>query len=606
MASSSGSKAEFIVGGKYKLVRKIGSGSFGDIYLAINITNGEEVAVKLESQKARHPQLLYESKLYKILQGGIGIPHIRWYGQEKDYNVLVMDLLGPSLEDLFNFCSRRFTMKTVLMLADQMISRIEYVHTKNFIHRDIKPDNFLMGIGRHCNKLFLIDFGLAKKYRDNRTRQHIPYREDKNLTGTARYASINAHLGIEQSRRDDMESLGYVLMYFNRTSLPWQGLKAATKKQKYEKISEKKMSTPVEILCKGFPAEFAMYLNYCRGLRFEEAPDYMYLRQLFRILFRTLNHQYDYTFDWTMLKQKAAQQAASSGGQGQQAQTPTGKQSDKPKPNMKGLTEYSCDFLFRWYGQEKDYNVLVMDLLGPSLEDLFNFCSRRFTMKTVLMLADQMISRIEYVHTKNFIHRDIKPDNFLMGIGRHCNKLFLIDFGLAKKYRDNRTRQHIPYREDKNLTGTARYASINAHLGIEQSRRDDMESLGYVLMYFNRTSLPWQGLKAATKKQKYEKISEKKMSTPVEILCKGFPAEFAMYLNYCRGLRFEEAPDYMYLRQLFRILFRTLNHQYDYTFDWTMLKQKAAQQAASSGGQGQQAQTPTGKQSDKPKPNMKG
>ena len=139
--------------------------------------------------------MLYESKLYKILQGGVGIPHIRWYGPERDYNVLVMDLLGPSLEDLFNFCSRRFTMKTVLMLADQMIGRIEYVHNKNFIHRDIKPDNFLMGIGRHCNKLFLIDFGLAKKYRDNRTRQHIPYREDKNLTGTARYASINAHLG---------------------------------------------------------------------------------------------------------------------------------------------------------------------------------------------------------------------------------------------------------------------------------------------------------------------------------------------------------------------------------------------------------------------------
>ena len=121
-------------------------------------------------------QLLYESKLYKILQGGVGIPHIRWYGPERDYNVLVMDLLGPSLEDLFNLCSRRFTMKTVLMLADQMIDRIEYVHSKNFIHRDIKPDNFLMGTCKHSNKLFLIDFGLAKKYRDNRTRQHIPYR----------------------------------------------------------------------------------------------------------------------------------------------------------------------------------------------------------------------------------------------------------------------------------------------------------------------------------------------------------------------------------------------------------------------------------------------
>lgn len=314
-SASSSSRSEFIVGGKYRLVRKIGSGSFGDIYSGINVTNGEEVAVKLESTKARHPQLLYESKLYKILQGGVGIPHIRMYGQEREYNVLVMDLLGPSLEDLFNFCSRRFTMKTVLMLAEQMINRIEYVHNKNFIHRDIKPDNFLMGSGRHCNKLFLIDFGLAKKYWDNRTRQHIPYREDKNLTGTARYASINAHLGIEQSRRDDMESLGYVLMYFNRGSLPWQGLKANNKKQKYEKISEKKMSTNVEVLCKGFAAEFAMYLNYCRGLRFEEKPDYTYLRQLFRILFRTMNHLYDYLFDWTMLKQKAAANAAASTSQ---------------------------------------------------------------------------------------------------------------------------------------------------------------------------------------------------------------------------------------------------------------------------------------------------
>ncbi|XP_069139943.1 casein kinase I-like [Argopecten irradians] len=321
MASALSSKtSEFVVGqNKYRLVRKIGSGSFGDIYLAIHIANGEEVAVKLESCKAKHPQLLYESKLYKILQGGVGIPHIRWWGSEQSYNILIMDLLGPSLEDLFNFCSRKFSMKTVLMLADQMINRIEYVHNKNFIHRDIKPDNFLMGIGRHCNKVFLIDYGLAKKYRDSRTRQHIPYREDKNLTGTARYASINAHLGIEQSRRDDMESLGYVLMYFNRSSLPWQGLKANTKKQKYEKISEKKMSTPVEVLCKGFPAEFAMYLNYCRGLRFEEAPDYMYLRQLFRILFRTLNFQYDYIFDWTVLKQKAAAGAVANVGSSQLA-----------------------------------------------------------------------------------------------------------------------------------------------------------------------------------------------------------------------------------------------------------------------------------------------
>uniref|UniRef100_A0A8W8M5R5 non-specific serine/threonine protein kinase n=1 Tax=Magallana gigas TaxID=29159 RepID=A0A8W8M5R5_MAGGI len=272
-------KMELRVGNKYRLGRKIGSGSFGDIYLGTDISNGEEVAIKLECVKTKHPQLHIESKIYKMMQGGVGIPTIKWCGAEGDYNVMVMELLGPSLEDLFNFCSRKFSLKTVLLLADQLISRIEYIHSKNFIHRDVKPDNFLMGLGKKGNLV-----------------------ENKNLTGTARYASINTHLGIEQSRRDDMESLGYVFMYFLRGSLPWQGLKAATKRQKYERISEKKMSTPIEELCKGFPSEFATYLNFCRSLRFDDKPDYSYLRQLFRNLFHRQGFTYDYVFDWNMLK----------------------------------------------------------------------------------------------------------------------------------------------------------------------------------------------------------------------------------------------------------------------------------------------------------------
>jgi len=295
------------VGNKYRLGRKIGSGSFGEIYLGANVQTNEEVAIKLESIKTKHPQLLYESKLYRILQGGTGIPNIRWFGIEGDYNVLVLDLLGPSLEDLFNFCSRKFSLKTVLMLADQLINRVEYVHSKSFLHRDIKPDNFLMGLGRRANQVYIIDFGLAKKYRDPTTHQHIPYRENKNLTGTARYASINTHLGIEQSRRDDLESLGYVLMYFLRGSLPWQGLKAGTKKQKYEKISEKKMSTPIEVLCKAYPSEFASYFHYCRSLRFDDKPDYAYLKRIFRDLFIREGFQFDYVFDWTILKYQQSQ-----------------------------------------------------------------------------------------------------------------------------------------------------------------------------------------------------------------------------------------------------------------------------------------------------------
>ncbi|KAM8706065.1 hypothetical protein ACLKA7_010365 [Drosophila subpalustris] len=319
---------ELRVGNKYRLGRKIGSGSFGDIYLGTTINTGEEVAIKLECIRTKHPQLHIESKFYKTMQGGIGIPNIIWCGSEGDYNVMVMELLGPSLEDLFNFCSRRFSLKTVLLLADQMISRIDYIHSRDFIHRDIKPDNFLMGLGKKGNLVYIIDFGLAKKFRDGRSLKHIPYRENKNLTGTARYASINTHLGIEQSRRDDLESLGYVLMYFNLGALPWQGLKAANKRQKYERISEKKLSTSIVVLCKGFPSEFVNYLNFCRQMHFDQRPDYCHLRKLFRNLFHRLGFTYDYVFDWNLLKFggprnpqviQQAQDGTDGQGQGQDA-----------------------------------------------------------------------------------------------------------------------------------------------------------------------------------------------------------------------------------------------------------------------------------------------
>ena len=298
------SNGDLLVGGKFRVVKKIGSGSFGEIHMGTNVTTKKAVAIKFESLTDRFQQLLTEKRVYEVLQGGAGVPRIHWFGVDRDFSILVMDLLGPSLEDLFHFCSNRFTMKTVLMLADQMIQRIEFMHSKCYIHRDIKPDNFLMGVDKQCNVLSLIDLGLAKKFKESESGQHICYREDKRLVGTARYASLNAHMGREQSRRDDMASLGYVLIYFNRGSLPWQGVRAETNMQKYEKIKEKKMSISEEALCKGLPMEFLLYLKYCRSLGFCERPDYKYLRRLFKDLSERLDYQYDNKYDWTILKEK--------------------------------------------------------------------------------------------------------------------------------------------------------------------------------------------------------------------------------------------------------------------------------------------------------------
>ncbi|CAK57370.1 unnamed protein product (macronuclear) [Paramecium tetraurelia] len=279
----------------YKLTKRIGSGAFGEIY---QVTKGkEEYAMKLERSDTKHPQLFFEAKLYTYLQGSDQrIPRIFAQGTDGDYNYIVIDLLGQSLEDLFNKHNKRLSLKTVLMLADQMIQRIEFIHLNKFLHRDIKPDNFLIGLGQKAVRIYLLDFGLAKRY--STKDGHIPYREGKSLTGTARYASINTHLGIEQSRRDDLESLGYVLMYLLRGQLPWQNMKGINQKEKYQRIMEKKVETSSDVLCKGFPVELSQYLNYCKQLKFEEKPDYHYLRGLFKDAFKKIGFELDQRYDW--------------------------------------------------------------------------------------------------------------------------------------------------------------------------------------------------------------------------------------------------------------------------------------------------------------------
>jgi len=285
--------------GQFMLEKKIGCGAFGQLYEGRDLKTGRKVAIKLESVKAKAPQLRYEAKLYRVLAGSTGIPGVHWFGTEGDYNALVMDLMGPSLEDLFDSCGRRFSLKTVLMLADEMLSRVEYLHDKMFLHRDLKPENFLIGTGEEASTVHMIDFGFAKKYCD-KDGKHIPYKDGKGVIGTARYASIASHRGLEQGRCDDLEALGYVLMYFLRGNLPWQGIKAPTYSCWNKNIANVKTKEPNEELCKGYPIEFAEYFKHCRSLGFEERPDYAMLKQRFKDVALREGIMWDGIADWML------------------------------------------------------------------------------------------------------------------------------------------------------------------------------------------------------------------------------------------------------------------------------------------------------------------
>lgn len=180
-----------------------------------------------------------------------------------------------------------------------LIDRIETFHNKNLLHRDIKPENFVIGVNEENNLIHLIDFGLARLYK-NMQGLHVSMREGYGLIGTARYASINAHIGRELSRRDDLESIGYTLIYFLKGKLPWQDVKGTDRKAKYKKIKEVKLSLPIEKLCEGLPSCFAVYMNYVRNLNFAEAPSYKHLRKVFEEAIKEKGQELDYEFDWVI------------------------------------------------------------------------------------------------------------------------------------------------------------------------------------------------------------------------------------------------------------------------------------------------------------------
>ena len=280
---------------RYKLIKRLGAGSFGSIYAAEY--QNQNYAIKLE-EKDRGQNLLENEAYIMSYLHGPGLPIVKSYGYSSKHNILVMELMGKSLEDIFeSFVVKKMSPRCVCNIGYQMIEILEYIHEKHIIHRDIKPDNFVIGRNEKRKYIYILDFGLSKKYRSSTTKKHYRIIKSKNLTGTARYASINALNGLTQSRRDDLESVGYVLMYFLRGKLPWQGIPLKNKEDRYRKILEKKVETSAEELCLGYPREFTDYVNYTRNLLYEQEPDYYYLKNLFLNVLNREGFRLD-CYDW--------------------------------------------------------------------------------------------------------------------------------------------------------------------------------------------------------------------------------------------------------------------------------------------------------------------
>ena len=290
-------KENSIIFKKYRVKKKLGEGAFGDVYMGSSIENNELVAIKVEQRKIAKPLLETEAFFLYSLRG-LGIPEVLSFGRLRNYNVLVEPLLDKSLFDLFAERRKRLALEDICLIAKQVIDRIQWVHSKNIVHRDIKPDNFLIG-RKDPNVIYLIDFGLSKKYKSSTTGKHIKFGFTGKLTGTVRFASANALRGGEQSRRDDLESIGYMIIFFMRGRLPWQGVTGNKKMERYLKIYKMKKNVAPEDLCKSLPKQMTDFMRYVKQLEFEQEPDYNYLRNLFNSIIKRIHDTNDLLiFSW--------------------------------------------------------------------------------------------------------------------------------------------------------------------------------------------------------------------------------------------------------------------------------------------------------------------
>ena len=323
-----------MIGNKYIPLSRIGKGGFGEIWKCEDTTTHKVYAMKIASNYEQgYNQLLNEIEIYKLLKGYSCFPTIHWSANREEDAILVMDLLGQSLEDLFIQQKNKFSLKTTLLLAEKMLTLVECLHRNGLVHRDLKPANFMVDM--NGKSLHLIDFGLAKKYINPSDNKHIPFKEHSHQAGTIKFWSMNNHDGVEHSRRDDLESIAYMLIYFMKGSLPWEGECGRSFNKRAEKVQNIKANISIEKLCEGLPAEFPVFLKCIRSLSFSETPHYAEYKQMFRDLHIKTFGNYDETYDWTYIYHM------------NNIKNHMKKEFHKAKGNIKSYKTFQCDLFLK-------------------------------------------------------------------------------------------------------------------------------------------------------------------------------------------------------------------------------------------------------------------
>ena len=288
---------------KYKPIKKIGKGNFGIIYSIIRLKDRKLFAMKIEKKNGLSKTIETEAHFLILLQG-YGIPKFISFGKTKEYNILIETLLDKSIYNIFFQNKKNCSITDACLIGIQILDRLEWIHSKNIVYRDIKPENFLIGIN-DPNVIYIVDFGLCKKYRSSKTGKHILLKLTDKFNGTLKYASPNVVRGKESSRRDDLISLGYMLIFLIKRDLPWQNSIRELNEYNYTKLLYLKDTDGCGKLLKNLPDEFIEYIKYTKKLKFEQQPDYSYLRFLFnKYLFNKSFNIKNISLSWIVEKNK--------------------------------------------------------------------------------------------------------------------------------------------------------------------------------------------------------------------------------------------------------------------------------------------------------------